>query len=103
MEYISAISYVVATDNLEMKKLKAGFLLKEMLNHFTDKISSRLNPDRSLWIYSGHRSGLVNLLNSLNLFDEVDFIKKISELISSDLYLVLFSVTCFSGIVKHSF
>ena len=65
------VSYVAATYFTEQKKQRAGFLIREILNRFTNKTLSQLNPDRSLWIYVIHSTGMVNILNSLNLFDEV--------------------------------
>lgn len=55
----------------EMARLKMGFLLKEMLNHFTQKINSKLEPNRSLWLYSAHDFTISNFLNSLGLFEVV--------------------------------
>lgn len=53
----------------EMQKLKGGFLIKEMLDRFTQKAESKLEPDRSLWIYSGHDTTIAHFLNSFGLFD----------------------------------
>lgn len=71
LERIAAISYASVTHFVEQKKQRAGFLIREMLNRFTNKTLSRLHPDRSLWIYAVHSTGMVNILNSLNVFDEV--------------------------------
>lgn len=71
LEYISAVSYEASTYYTEQKKQRAGFLIKEILDRSTNKTMSLLKPDRSLWIYAIHSTGMVNLLNSLNLFDEV--------------------------------
>lgn len=68
-EYISAVSYESSTYYTEQKKQRAGFLIKEILDRFTNKTLSLLKPDRSLWIYAIHSTGMVNLLNSLNVFD----------------------------------
>lgn len=69
LEYISAVSYEASTYHTEQKKQRAGFLIKEILDRFTNKTQSLLKPDRSLWIYAIHSTGMVNLLNSLNVFD----------------------------------
>lgn len=71
LEHIAAVSYASATHFIEQKKQRAGFLIREILNRFTNKTLSRLNPNRSLWIYAIHSTGMVNILNSLNLFDQV--------------------------------
>lgn len=51
-----------------MKKLKMGFLLKEILDRFTSKIQSKLLPNRSLWMYFAHDSTIASMLNTLGLF-----------------------------------
>lgn len=53
----------------EMKKLKSGFLLKEILDRFTSKVQSTLNPNRSLWMYFAHDITLSNMLNTLGMFE----------------------------------
>lgn len=69
LEYISSVSYESSTYYTEMKKQRAGFLIKEILDRFTNKTMSLLKPDRSLWIYAIHSTGMVNILNSLGVFD----------------------------------
>lgn len=69
LEYLSAVSYEIPTYLPVMKKIRAGFLIKEMLDRFKDKTLSKLDPDRSLWIYAVHSTGISNVLNSLDLFD----------------------------------
>lgn len=61
------------THTHEMKKLKSGFLIKEMLERFAQKAESKLQPDRSLWIYSGHDLTIASFLNSLGLYDVIFF------------------------------
>lgn len=67
LEYLSAVWFEANTHSEEMKKLKAGYFLKEMLEHFEAKISSTLKTD--LWIYSTHDVAIVNVLNGLNVYD----------------------------------
>lgn len=57
------------THTTEMKKYRAGFLIKEMLDRFKNKSQSLLQPDRSIWIYSAHDTTIVNILNALNLYE----------------------------------
>lgn len=52
-----------------MKKLKSGYLLKEILDRFTNKTKGSLTPNRSLWMYFAHDITLTNMLNSLGLFE----------------------------------
>lgn len=69
LEYLSKFFYTIFTRTTEMKKLRSGFLLKEMLDRFADKTQSSLSPDRSLWMYFAHDSTIANMLNSLGLFE----------------------------------
>lgn len=76
LEYFSAIDMMVETHTTELKKIRSGFLLKEMLNRFKDMI---ISPNgRLLWIYSAHDITIVNFLNSLNVY-EVRFPSTLSE------------------------
>ncbi|XP_037029689.1 prostatic acid phosphatase-like [Bradysia coprophila] len=54
-----------------MAKIKGGFLLKDILDRFTNKSKSLLEPDRKLWVYSGHDSTIIRLLNSLGILETV--------------------------------
>lgn len=53
----------------EMQRLKGGFLIREMLERFQNKTESKLNPNRSLWIYSAHDLTIAYLLKSLDIFE----------------------------------
>lgn len=53
----------------EMKKIKGGFLIKEILDRFRNKTLSILQPDRSLWFYSAHDLTIARVLNALNLYE----------------------------------
>lgn len=53
----------------EMKKLRSGYLLKQILDRFTNKTLSTLSPNRSLWMYFGHDITLGNMLNSLGVYN----------------------------------
>lgn len=59
------------TATTELKKLKSGFLLKDILDRFTEKYENTLSPNRSLWMYFGHKTTLINLLNTLGLYEPV--------------------------------
>lgn len=69
MEYIAQFDYKTYADTPELARLKSGFLLKEMLEHFSQKIDATLKPNRSLWLYSGHDLTILNMLNSLGLYE----------------------------------
>lgn len=70
--FISKYSFRLPTGTPQLARIKSGFLLKEMFERFAQKINKTLQPDRSLWIYSGSDSTIANTLNSLGLF-EVNF------------------------------
>lgn len=67
LEYFSAIVMMAETHTTEMKKIRSGFLLKEMLDRFKDMIKSP--NERLLWIYSAHDITIVNFLNSLDVYE----------------------------------
>lgn len=73
LDYLGAVNYQSVTHSTEMKKLRAGFLIKEILDRFKSKTLSSLNPNRTLWIYAAHGSVISNVLNSLDLFDVILF------------------------------
>lgn len=67
-EYISISWYGLFTQTTEMKRLRSGFLLKEIFDRFTNKTLSTLSPDRNLWLYFAHDITISNMLNSLGLY-----------------------------------
>lgn len=71
LEYLAAVFYRAFSYTKEMKKLEAGFLLKEIFDRFKNKSLSLLQPNRKLWIYSAHDLTIANILNALNLFEDV--------------------------------
>lgn len=68
-KYLALQWYRMFTVTTEMKKLKSGYLLKEILDRFTNKIQLTLSPDRSLWMYFAHDITITNMLNSLGVFE----------------------------------
>lgn len=73
MERLAASFLIAFTHSTELKKLQAGFLIKEILDRFQNKSLDRLQPNRSIWISSGHDLTFTNILNALNLFDVFAF------------------------------
>lgn len=67
-EEITLFWYQLHTSSTELKKLMAGFMLKDIFDRFTSKLHSKLMPDRLLWMYFGHDLTIFNLLNSLGLY-----------------------------------
>lgn len=70
-EFLMKFYFIIFTQTTEMKRLKSGFLLKEILDRFTNKTQSTLTPDRNLWMYFAHDITLSNMLNSLGLFEVI--------------------------------
>lgn len=68
MEYIAKFYHKMYADTPQLARVESGFLLKEILEHFTQKINSTLEPDRSLWFYSGHSITISFMLQSLGVF-----------------------------------
>lgn len=69
LEQIAALHMEALTHTNELKKYRAGFLLKEILDRFKDKSLSQLQPDRSIWLYSAHDLTIIHILNALNLYE----------------------------------
>lgn len=71
MQQIAEFSFKIDTNTPQMARLKYGFLFKEILEHFTQKINGTLEPSRLLWLYSAHDFTIAGLLNSLGLFEVI--------------------------------
>ncbi|XP_055307975.1 prostatic acid phosphatase-like [Sitodiplosis mosellana] len=69
LAYLAGVYYEAFSHTKEMKKLEAGFLLKEILDRFKNKSLSLLQ--RSLHIYSAHNLTIANVLNTLNFFKDL--------------------------------
>lgn len=69
LEMLAARCFQTNTSTPELARLKAGFLYREILDHFSQKIESKLWPNRCLWIYSAHDSTIASILNSIGLFE----------------------------------
>ncbi|XP_037947770.1 prostatic acid phosphatase-like [Teleopsis dalmanni] len=69
MTYISDLTFAIGTYTRQMARLKTGPLIKEILLRFLDKLRGKLDPDRSVWIYSAHDTTVANVLNTLKVYD----------------------------------
>ncbi|KAM7363552.1 acid phosphatase 1 isoform 2-T2 [Cochliomyia hominivorax] len=69
MTYIADFTFSISTYTRQLARLKTGPLIKEMLERFVEKSKGKLNPNRSLWIYSAHDTTVANVLNTLKLYD----------------------------------
>lgn len=76
-EYLAISWMPIHTATDQMKKIKAGYLLKTIFDRFTNKTQSTLKPDRNIWMYFAHDITIVNVLNSLGLFEVYIFINQI--------------------------
>lgn len=73
MDSISALAFALKTYTKQLAKLKSGPLLNDILKRFQAKSTSKLKPNRSLWIYSAHDTTVANLLNILGLFKQMGY------------------------------
>ncbi|XP_025418525.1 lysosomal acid phosphatase-like isoform X2 [Sipha flava] len=64
---IAIKNYELSTHNNIMKRLKCGPLLKDIVTHMNEKKHGSLNPNRKLWIYSGHDTTIYSLLNTMGI------------------------------------
>lgn len=68
LEWVANHAFQISTNTTELARLKTGFLIREIVDRFAQKINSQLSPDRTLWMYSAHDTTVANVLNSLGLF-----------------------------------
>lgn len=52
-----------------LQKLKVGPFLQEVINNIRAKQDKKLNPDRDIFIYSGHDLTIVNWLHAMQVYD----------------------------------
>lgn len=71
MEYIAQLDFTMYANQHDLALIASGPFLKEVIDHFIDKVQGNLKPDRSLWLYSGHDFSIFNALNSLGMMNTV--------------------------------
>lgn len=69
MRYIANLHFESYSATTELARLKPGFLIKDIMKRFTDKMNAMLQPDRKLWLYSAHDLTIINVLNAIGLYD----------------------------------
>jgi len=69
MSDLSKFSFIMSTYTDDLKRLKVGPLLKEMISLMTDKAAQQLDPRQKMFMYSGHDTTVAALLHTLNIFD----------------------------------
>lgn len=61
---------VARTHNPLMAKLRAGYLLKDILDRSWLKSQNQLTPNHSMYVFSSHDINIIDILHTLGLFDE---------------------------------
>ncbi|KYM98697.1 Lysosomal acid phosphatase [Cyphomyrmex costatus] len=69
MKPLATFSFMIEVYNKILKRLKAGPLLGEMIDHMVKKAQHTLQPDRKIWMYSAHDETIGNILMTLNVFE----------------------------------
>lgn len=87
----NSFGYLVKTK--DMQRLKSGFLIKEMLDRFTEKADSKLKPDRSLWLYSAHDLTIIYFLKSIDSHFVWTFYRVFIDHFLNFLLIILFLAT----------
>jgi len=66
------LSFTVDTFNQELKRLKGGPFIKEMIQHFESVVDKTLSPpNRKVFMYSGHDTTVSSILNTLGVFNTI--------------------------------
>lgn len=68
-EYLALNYFTIFAKTDEMKKLRSGYLLDEILQRSKQKSMGTLLPDRVLSMYFGHDNALADTLISLGLYE----------------------------------
>jgi len=71
MVNLTAFSFKMVTYTEEMKRLKGGPLIKEMIQNMNEKISGKMDARRKVFMYSAHDTTVATFLNSLDLFEMI--------------------------------
>lgn len=86
LESLAARSYSLYTESNLMKKVKGGAFLAEIIKKMENKRRKNLNPDRKIFLYSGHDITLVNIMNTLNILDQTDALPNYASALSFELH-----------------
>ncbi|XP_018785612.1 PREDICTED: lysosomal acid phosphatase [Bactrocera latifrons] len=86
LESLAARSYSLYTESNLMKKVKGGAFLAEIIKKMENKRRKNLNPDRKIFLYSGHDITLVNIMNTLNILDQTDTLPSYASALSFELH-----------------
>ncbi|CAD6992309.1 unnamed protein product [Ceratitis capitata] len=86
LEALAARSYSLYTESNLMKKVKGGAFLAEIIKKMENKRRKNLNPDRKIFLYSGHDITLVNIMNTLSILDQTDVLPSYASALSFELH-----------------
>ncbi|XP_049781921.1 prostatic acid phosphatase-like [Schistocerca cancellata] len=64
-------AFKLPTLTKEMKRLKGGPFVKEVITHMLLKVNSSLVPDRKIFMYSAHDDTLSAILNTLHIYNDM--------------------------------
>lgn len=71
-EELSDLSFIVNTHTHELKRLKGGPYVKEVISHIDDFVKGTMEPKkRKVFMYSAHDTTISSILNTLNVFDVI--------------------------------
>lgn len=71
-EELRDLSFTVDTLNHELKRLKGGPFVKELVTHFDSVATETLTPpNRKLFMYSGHDTTVAPVLHTLGVFNMI--------------------------------
>jgi len=79
-------SYTLFTETNLMKRIKGGAFLTEILIKMQNKRKRNLNPDRKIFLYSGHDVTLVNVMNSLGILDQTTKLPEYASALAFELH-----------------
>jgi len=79
-------SYMLFTETNLMKRIKGGAFLTDILNKMQNKRKRNLNPDRKIFLYSGHDVTLVNVMNSLGILDQTTKLPEYASALAFELH-----------------
>ena len=66
------MSFTVDTFTHEMKRLKGGPFVKELVEHFDSVADNTLSPpNRKVFMYSGHDTTVAPVLHTLGVFNMI--------------------------------
>lgn len=70
-EEIALEHFKTFTATPELARLSTGFLIREILNHCSQKMKKNLTPDRSMWLYSAHDATIASILHSFGRYNVI--------------------------------